>query len=311
MLSFALLPVMLLSAETVWIQKTDGSRVEGKTDTKSISFGGKPVALAQILSLHTGAPATDAEKARITAAIAEVQGTDRAKRDQAVEDLTVYGVAAITPLLEAYKDTDQHEPRPLYRLFERVIPSNADGFNREQSLLRRKGGAMERGVVSGDATIVVEGQSVSLKDIRLLAVRQKVVDRTAVPVHSLKHSTQIEYLDSGILLSPTSMLDVTATGFARLSFKEDGWASDPNGLTKPGSPAYKSHLWDGQPFGALVARIGSSGEVFFLGKQHHKAAPKAGRLQLAINDNRHWQNNLGTYTVTIRATDAYDAGAPQ
>lgn len=305
------MPALLLSAETVWIQKTDGSRVEGTTNAKSISFGGRDVPLAQVLSLHTGNPATELEKSRIAAAIADVQGTDRAKRDQAVEDLTVLGIAAITPLLEAYKDTDQHEPRPLYRLFERVIPSNADQFNREQSLLRRKGGALERGVVSGDSTIVVDGKSIALRDIRMLAVRQKVVERNAVPVHSLKHSTQIEYLDTGVIASATSMLDATATGFARLSFKEDGWASDPNGLTKPGSPAYKSHLWDGQPFGALVARVGSAGEVYFVGKQHRKTVPKAGRLQLAINDNRHWQNNLGTYTVTLKVTDAYDVGAAQ
>lgn len=306
MLSLALL---LLSADTVWIQKTDGSRIEGRTDTKSISFDGKPVALSQILSLHTGNPATEFEKTRIAAAILDVQGADRAKRDQAVEDLTVFGIAAITPLLDAYKDTDQHEPRPLYRLFERVIPSNADGFNRELSLLRRKVGPMTRGVASG--SVAVDGKTIDMKEIRLLAVRQKVVERTAVPVHSLKHSTQIEYLDSGVLVSSSSVLDVTATGFARLSFKEDGWASDPNGLTKPGSPAYKSHLWDGQPFGALVARVGPAGEVYFIGKQHHKAVPKAGRLAFAINDNRHWQNNLGTYTVTLKATDAYDVGAPQ
>lgn len=305
------LALLLSASETVWIQKTDGSRIEGATSTKSIPFDGKPAMLSQILSLHTGNPATEFEKARISAAIADVQGADRAKRDQAVEDLTVFGIAAITPLLDAYKDTDQHEPRPLYRLFERVIPSNADGFNRDHSLLRRKGGAMERGVIGGDATIVVDGKSIALKDVRLLAVRQKTVERPAVPVHSLKHSTQIEYLDSGVLVSPTSTLDVNATGFARLSFKEDGWASDPNGLTKPGSPAYKSHLWDGQPFGALVARVGSTGEVYFIGKQHRKAVPKAGRLQFAINDNRHWQNNLGTYTVTFKATDAYDVGAPQ
>jgi len=127
----------------------------------------------------------------------------------------------------------------------------------------------------------------------------------------LKHSTQIEYWDSGIIASQSSILDVAAKGFARLSFKEDGWASDPNGLTKPGSPAYKSHLWDGQPFGALVARVGSAGEVFFVGKTFHKAVPKAGRLQFAVNDNRHWQNNVGTYTVTVKVTDAYDVGEAQ
>jgi len=92
----------------------------------------------------------------------------------------------------------------------------------------------------------------------------------------------------------------------RLSWDTDSWASDANGLTKPGSPAYKSNLIDGFPFGALVGRVGSGGEVFMVGKKAVKTGLGAGRLQLGVNDNKHWQNNLGTFTVALTATDAYD-----
>jgi hypothetical protein len=30
-----------------------------------------------------------------------------------------------------------------------------------------------------------------------------------------------------------------------------------------------------------------------------------------INDNEHWQNNIGSYRVRLRATNAYDVGEPQ
>ena len=36
-----------------------------------------------------------------------------------------------------------------------------------------------------------------------------------------------------------------------------------------------------------------------------------GRLLMAINDNGHWQNNLGTFTVRMTVSDAYDLGAAQ
>lgn len=310
-LLFVLLTLTASAAETVLIRKTDGSWIEGKTNAKSVTFGSRKVAITQILSIHNGGSASASEQSKIQAGIAAIQGADRAQRDQAVEELTSIGIPVLTPLLEAYKDTDQHEPRPLYRLFERIIPSNADGFDRTQSLIRLKGGALERGLI-GDQQIEVDGKAIPWNEVRMLAVRQKVVERPAAAIHSLKHSTQIEYFDSGIIASSASVMDVTARGFSRLSFKEDGWATDPNGLTKPGSPAYKSHLWDGQPFGALVARIGSNGEVFFVGKSlAHKALAKQGRIQFAINDNRHWQNNLGTYTAAIKVTDAYDAGEGQ
>lgn len=65
---------------------------------------------------------------------------------------------------------------------------------------------------------------------------------------------------------------------------------------------------EGHPFGALVGRIGAQGEVFFVGVSWRSVAPATGRVLLAINDNRHWQNNLGSYRVTLQATNAYDVG---
>jgi hypothetical protein len=144
----------------------------------------------------------------------------------------------------------------------------------------------------------------------MLAIRKKLV-RRVTPVHSLRHSTQIEYLDTGVLLTTASRVDLVADGFVRLSWKEDGWATDPNGLEKPGSPAYKTYLVDGFPFGALVGRVGAKGQIFLVGKKATKTGLPAGRLELAINDNAHWQNNLGTYTVSLTATDAYDVGDAQ
>ena len=244
-----------------------------------------------------------------------IQGKDRKARDLAVEELTAIGLPVMTPLLKTYKDTDQHEPRPLYRLFERIIPSYADGPDRTQSLIRLKGGEAVRVALPTSGEVVVktaDGKAVKLpwSNIRMLAVRQKLVTRSTT-VQSLKHSTQIEYLDTGVWLTSTSKLDSSARGFVRLSWDTDSWASDPNGLTKPGSPAYKSHLFEGHPFGALVGRSGAAGEVFALGAKASKTGVAAGRLGMAINDNPHWQNNLGTFYVTLSAADAYDLGDAQ
>jgi hypothetical protein len=68
---------------------------------------------------------------------------------------------------------------------------------------------------------------------------------------------------------------------------------------------------DGQPFGALVGRVGATGEVFLVGRKAALAGKPAGRLRLAVNDNAHWQNNLGTFHAAMTATDAYDFGDAQ
>ncbi len=297
--------MLLLAAATILLRLTDGTTVEGPA---TFSLGGHGV--AKILSFHSAAPATPAEATQIKDALAIVQADkDRAGRDAAVEQLVAIGVPVLTPLLDLYKDTDQHEPRPFYRLFERIMPSGADGFDRSLGLLRLQNGRMVR-VATPTGSVKVGPREIPWGSVRALAVQQKRVVKQTL-VHSLRHSTQIEYLDSGIELRAGSHLTATASGFTRLSWKDDGWATDPNGLTKPGSPAYKTNLVDGHPFGALVARMGPKGATFAVGKSYVYKTPGAGRLGLAINDNRHWQNNLGTYAVQLSATAAYDWGEAQ
>jgi hypothetical protein len=297
--------MLLLAAVTVMLRLTDGSTVEGPA---SFSIGGKGA--SQILSFHSAATASAQEEKQIAADLAIVQADkDRAARDQALERLTAIGLPVMTPLLNLYKDTDQHEPRPLYRLFEKIIPSAADGFDRTQGLLRLTNGQMLR-LSAPAGSIKVDKREIPWSEVRLLAVRQKKVTKSA-EVHSIRHSTQIEYFHTGIVLGGGSQLTVSASGFTRLSWKEDGWATDPNGLTKPGSPAYKSNLVDGHPFGALLGRMGAKGATFAIGRSYGPKAPGAGRLGVAINDNRHWQNNLGTYRVKLTVTDAYDVGEGQ
>jgi hypothetical protein len=312
-------PVLLFGApEWILVRTTDGNQLEGQADVSSIGFSsnGKMLRLkaGDILSIHSGEPATEAETERITAGLTAIQGKERPARDRAVEDLTAIGVPVVTPLLKALKDTDQHEPRPLYRLFERIMPSNADGFDRSLTVVRLHNGSTVRGVLPQGAIEMRkasgEKTAVPWSTVRSLAIRKKAVQRS-MPVHSLRHCNQIEYLDTGVVPSPTSKVDVNAHGFVRLSWNEDGWASDPDGLKKPGSPAYKTHLVGGHPFGALIGRVGSDGEVFFLGKKATKTGLPLGRIGLAVNDNAHWQNNVGTYSVTMIATDAYDIGDPQ
>jgi hypothetical protein len=297
------------------IRTTDGKTIEGEV----LNFPGAIRGLAnvkpeRILSIHSAVPASDFEKTRIEEGIAAIQGKDRKASDLAVDELTAIGLPVMSPLLKVYKDTDQHEPRPLYRLFERVIPSHADGFDRTLSLIRLKGGESMRIALPADGEISLKGvaEKIPWAKIRMLAVRQAAVSRV-LRVHSIQHSIQIEYLDTGVVLSTAaaSKFESEARGFARLSWDTDSWASDPNGLTKPGSPSYKSHLVNGHPFGALIARVGPGGEPVFLGKKAQKQGLGAGRLGLAINDNPHWQNNLGTYTVTLTAHDVYDVGDAQ
>jgi hypothetical protein len=303
------------SASTVWILTKDGKSVEGRLEAPSLwlTVDGKErsISLSNVLSVHLADPASQLESQRIDAALPAVSGKDRAVRDAAIETLADIGLPAMSPVLAKYKDSDAQQPNPLYNVFARLIPGHADAPNRTLDLVRLTDGTALRGdLMPADLKVIVDGkpETVPVSTIRRLAIRQKAVLRN-LNVDSLRHCTQIEFLDTGISTTRESRVDEDAHGFVRLSFDIDGWASDPDGLKVPG-PNYKTNQVDGFPFGALVAKIGATGARWFAGKHISRNNVGVGRLYLAVNDNPHWQNNIGSFRVNVRVTNAYDISDP-
>jgi hypothetical protein len=301
---------------TVRVLTRDGKVLEGHLSAGKFNVDGtasRSIAAEALLSINLAADASPREAERITANLAAVQGKDRLERDAAVAELTDIGLPALTPVLNAYKDRDLREPDALYRLFARLMPGYADVADRSLDLIRLKNGGALRGGMRGEAITIQPlggaAMTVPVSSIRSLAVRQSLIEKT-FEVHSLRHCTQIEFLDTGVIIGPNSRVEVIAAGYVRLSFAIDGWASDPDGLKVPG-PNYKTNLVDGFPFGALVGKVGVTGPRFIVGRLLDKTGLGEGRLYLAVNDNGHWQNNIGSFRVRLRVSDAYDVGDPQ
>jgi hypothetical protein len=61
----------------------------------------------------------------------------------------------------------------------------------------------------------------------------------------------------------------------------------------------------------VVGKVGISRARFIVGVTIDKTGLGEGRLYLAVNDNSHWQNNIGSFRVRLRVSGAYDAGDPQ
>ena len=306
------------SGPTVWVLTKTGQYVEGVVNTTTLkaTIDGSPhdIPLRDLLSLQTASPASDMETPRITSGLETIAAnTDRVKREAAVADLTDIGLPVLTPLLTMYKDTDMHEPYPLYRLFARIMPPTADRIERDQDLIRMANGQNLRGQVADTSLTVTDanGKASTFKiaDLRRLAVRRKLIEKVC-EVHALRHCVQVEFLDSGVGVSTGSQITGKTTGFVRLSFNVDGWACDADGLKVPG-PHYASNLVEGFPFGALLGRVGAAGPRWVGGRQFTKRDMGTGRLYLGVNDNPHWQNNIGSFRVQLHAQDAYDLGDPQ
>ena len=309
-------------AITAWVHTRDGRNIIGSTadSTLSIEVDGKTrrVPLHDLLSFNNGAPVqpSSSEASKIAGLLVDVNNADHKVRDKAIVELTDIGIPAMSQLLATYKDVDAHEPQPAYRLFARLVPGYADSKDRTLDLIRLANGETLRGKTQ-QASITLttsDGKevTVSTSDLWKLAIRRKQITKT-FELHALRHTTPIEFLDAGIAVVSDSTVEESSEGYVRLSFDIDGWSSDPDGLKVPG-PNYKTNLVDGFPFGALVGRVGAEGPRWLAGKSVKKngiGSATPDHLQLAVNDNGHWQNNIGSFRVKLKVTDAYDIGDPQ
>jgi len=295
----------------------DGRTFEGTLNIKSLPLvvDGKrrDIPLTDLLSLNTGSPASDTEGHTIADDLALFAGGNHVAIEQAVEELEGIGLPVLTPLLKTYKDTDLHEPNPLYHLYGRLIDGYADSLDRSLDLVRLANGEDLRGKLQLEAVKITDEtagvQTIAGTEIRSLAVRRPEIAKV-FDVQALRNCTPIAFLDTGISLSANSSLEESTKGFVRLSFDIDGWASDSDGIRKPG-PNYTTNLVEGFPFGALVGRVGAAGSRWFAGHHVEKTNPGKGRLYFAVNDNGHWQNNVGSFRVTLHVTEAYDLGDPR
>jgi len=301
---------------TVWVMTKDGRSVEGKLGLDSLSFtvngAARKIEVKDVRSFHSADSATAAESSRIVQGLAALQGKDFKAAEAASADLTDLGLPVLSPLLAAYKDVDGHEPDPLYRLFGRIVPGVADGLDRKLDLIRLADGSALRGKLAPVELKMTgaDGKSTTLAagSVRRLAVRQPSLERN-FELQALRHCTYVAWLDTGVAVTPSSRVNADSAGFVRLSFDEDGWSSDPDGIETP-LPG-KRKLQEGYRWGVVLGRVGASGERWLAGKHIEKSALGSGRLFFAINDNEHWQNNIGAYRVRVKVTDAYDLGDPQ
>ncbi len=110
-------------------------------------------------------------------------------------------------------------------------------------------------------------------------------EQHAYQVDANANSTANTWLDTRIDITAGKQLTITASGSACL------------GSNMCQGPAGGSGNFNGCPFGALVAKIGS-GSQFCVGPNFQQIARSSGRLYLAYNDEN-YSDNSGVFYVTV------------
>jgi hypothetical protein len=299
---------------TVSVLTRGGDEIVGTCKNQTIELGLDEVVsveLRALLSFHSGDPASEYEAKTIDANLGLLGDTVNPGSEIAAATLTDIGLPVMTPLLKGFADTNAKEPDYRYRLFGRIIPGHADALNRSLGLVRLADGRTVRANPRIQEISIQDAKRnrilVKSKDIRRIAVLRDNVKRT-FELQSLHHCTYVGFLDTGIITTAQSKLEATAKGYVRLSFDEDGWSTDPHGIVTPLEG--KRKLQEGFRWGSVLARVGPNGERWFVGEHIEKSNLGSGRLYFVINDNEHWQNNIGSFRVQLSVDHAFDVGEP-
>ncbi len=296
----------------VWITLRDGSEHIGALDQDSLQFAvegkDRAVPVVDLLSFHSAAAASEREAATIARELPRLLDKDVAATEAAAAMLVDIGLPVVTPLLQSFADTDAHEPDARYRLFARLVPGEADARDRTLDLIRLRDGALLRGHWTARDLVVTDAagaHTVPGADVRRIAVKQARVHRS-FELQALHQCTYVGWLDTGIVAADGSRMTADARGYVRLSFDEDGWSTGPDGIHDP-LPG-KRKLQEGFRWGCVLYRVGAAGERRFCGSHLEQDHVGAGRLAFVVNDNEHWQNNIGSYRVEVTVSDAFDVG---
>ena len=117
----------------------------------------------------------------------------------------------------------------------------------------------------------------------------------------------VEWVSTGISVEKGQIIYLVANGLAITATPNiyKGSKSGPEGQIQPwalGCGEYEGApppcALDHAPYGALVGRVGPSGEPFLIGGAPMFEAPASGFLYLVVNDNLgFYSDNLGGFTV--------------
>jgi hypothetical protein len=299
-------PVKRLDEVNVVLQ--DGTFIRGKLEIKSLEvetpYGKLVVPAADIIRVRVGKSSNKDLKSKIDKLIGELGSKDFQIRETAQKELAKFGKKAYAEIEAATRSEDAEVATRAQALLaeidmgddEEIQPADDEIITPTLTL---------RGVMKLDA-ISLQTRYGTLKldkkDILTLTLGE-MADAGKIVRLTDRNTSQGQWLDTGIRVKRGDRIIVSATG--AINWVNNGYVTEPRGNPQIGQWTRIGN----QPvfYGALVGRIGQSGQMFFIGDKFNDKASADGNLSIAIGCSWGPQNATGDYKVRI---EVRPAGAP-
>ena len=303
-------------SDEVRLHLMEDSVVSGVLSVESITvtteFGVLEIPVTNIVSVIPGLDSHPEQKRKIVSLIQQLGSNNVKERDEAQKALSELG-GSIMPILEKYTSDDDAERRTRVQKIIAEIEEAAEEFAEE--------GTEVKALIPQDTVqttlFTVVGQvspksfevktkfgnlTVALADIREarrdMGAPQEIRKAFGVSGANL---VQVNYKNSGIRVNKGDEVSMVADGTIVMS----PWGNNVQS-TPDGGANFQWYIPNKIPGGALVGRIGTSGQEFKVGTKHSFTATKSGVLYFAVAMNSQFANQgysfPGEYNVKVRVT---------
>lgn len=293
------------SGPPVEIRMADGSSVRMaltqpavEIDTK---YGKLTVPGTEVRRIEFGFRYPEGVEEKITTLVAQLGDANYKRREAAAANLLPFKEMAYPALKRAAKSTDAEQAKraaELVQKLEEKLPPEKLKF-REHDVVTTVDFAA-RGKIEAKTLLgytpyfgEVKLQVAEVRSLRSVAFGGEMT----VQIDSAKYLDQVHtaWLDTDVDLGDDTPLEVTASGQLSL-YRGGGYECGPKG--------HASYSNGTHPAGALLGRVGSTGEVFLIGDKYTGTPKGSGRLYLRMAFSPWPGQATGSYKVTITPNPA-------
>lgn len=298
------------------VKLTDGAIFVGKLETGNLivetPYGALTVPTADVVALQPGLDHRPEQRKRIARLIRDLGAGEYKVRQDAVDELVRMG-PAVRPFVEPHLNDNDAERKKLVEQilsqFDRLTSSDFGEAEASTALIAEDRVETKLFTIVGrlrvdELTVKTDYAELTLPLARVQSIEQFDTTEPKVVVKRIDvsgdYKASFNHKNTGIRLRRGDRVTIKATGKVNMSPWGSNAFSTPEGMPNYGT--YMNNIYNG----ALIGRIGDSGEIFNIGADHSFTADKTGTLEMAIAINHSYINHSfpGEYKVTVRVDRA-------
>jgi hypothetical protein len=284
----------------VEVRMADGSSVRVTLTQPTIDvvtkYGRLAIPVHEVRRIEFGFRYPDGVGPKVTDLVARLGDGNYKRREAAAAELMAYRELAYPALKQATRSSDAETAKRAAELVEKLetkLPPEKlklRDFDLVAGVDFTARGRIENKVVTGHTPYFGE---VKLHVAEMRSLRSMAFGgETTVEVDASKYldSANTAWFDTGVDLAGDTPVEIMASGQVSL-YRGTGYEAGPKG--------HASYSSGSHPSGALLARIGSAGEVFVVGERYIGTPKDRGRLYLRLAASPWPGQATGSYKVTI------------